>query len=458
VTVTDPNVSNLSCTPTVPVANLAPNGTITCTASHTVTQADVDAGSFFNQACVDDGAGGAAQACDDVTTPSSKNPHLTIDKTAAESSYNTVGQVIHYTIVARNDGNTTLTNVLVTDPNASNLSCTPSNPVASLAPNGTINCTASHTVTQADIDNGSFFNAACVDDGPNGAAQACDDVTTPSVKNPHLSILKTAEEANYSTVGQVIHYTIVATNDGNTTLTNVTITDPNAVLGTCTPAIPVASLAPNGTITCTATHTVTQADLTAGHYLNTACVDDGAGGAAQACDDVDVPAVVSKGHIFHTGVTCADYVSQNPSDELASGDYSVKSGKVNQVNPGVMFYYITIQAPSANFTVNVTQSNDKGWKPIPVQATNQVILYEANCSKSSKAVASVTASTQKATLTVTGATAGGTYIVGIKYSLSGLGGQSVSTPFPTVTYSFATNFNSDPVLPGSGDTIVLSPK
>ena len=39
---------------------------------------------------------------------------------------------------------------------------------------------------------------------------------------------------------------------------------------------------------CTASHTITQADIDAGHYLNTACVDDGAAGAAQACDDATV--------------------------------------------------------------------------------------------------------------------------------------------------------------------------
>jgi hypothetical protein len=59
---------------------------------------------------------------------------------------------------------------------------------------------------------------------------------------------------------------------------------------------------------------------------------------------------------------------------------------------------------------------------------------------------------------VTGATAGATYVVGIKYSLSGLAGQPVSSPFPTVTYSFATNFNGGSNLPSSGDTIVISPK
>src|SRR2546425_4591203 len=83
-----------------------------------------------------------------------------------------------------------------------------------------------------------------------------------------------------SAVGQVIHYTIVATNDGNTTLNNVTVTDANATLGTCTPANG-SSLASGASLTCTASHTVTQADIDAGSYFNQACVDDGPGGATQ---------------------------------------------------------------------------------------------------------------------------------------------------------------------------------
>src|SRR5436853_2188091 len=126
VTVSDPNASGLSCTPANGSA-LAPGATMTCTASHTITQADIDAGSYFNQACVDDGAGGAAQACDDVTTPGSQNPHLSITKVATESGYSAVGQDINYTIVATNDGNTTLPAVTVSDANAIGLTCTPAN-------------------------------------------------------------------------------------------------------------------------------------------------------------------------------------------------------------------------------------------------------------------------------------------------------------------------------------------
>ena len=40
--------------------------------------------------------------------PGAQNPHLAITKVATESSYNAVGQMIHYTIVATNDGNVTL--------------------------------------------------------------------------------------------------------------------------------------------------------------------------------------------------------------------------------------------------------------------------------------------------------------------------------------------------------------
>ena len=222
--------------------------------------------------------------------PSVQNPHLAISKTATEANYDAVGDVIHYTIVATNDGNVTLHNVTVTDPNVSNLSCTPATPVANLAPGASINCTATHTVTQADLDAGHYANTSCVDDGPAGAPQVCDSEDVPSVNAPHLSISKLATEANYDSVGDVINYTIVATNDGNVTLHNVTVTRSEREQPELYAGEPVANLAPGASISCTATHTVTQADIDAGHYANTSCVDDGPAGAPQACDSEDVPA------------------------------------------------------------------------------------------------------------------------------------------------------------------------
>ena len=274
-------------------------------------------------------------------------PALSIVKTSPTQSYDAVGDVITYQVVATNTGNTTLASVTITDANAVLGTCTPANG-SSLAPGATLTCAATHTVTQADIEAGHYLNTACVDDGPGGAVQVCDDVDVPAEQNPALSIVKTSPTQSYDAVGDVITYQVVATNTGNTTLASVTITDANAVLGTCTPANG-SSLAPGATLTCAATHTVTQADIDAGHYLNTACVDDGPGGAVQVCDDVDVPA------------------DQNPSILI------VKSPDTQTIDDG----------GTANFTITVTNNGN-----VTLTAVNVADALSPDCVRTSAALGS----------------------------------------------------------------------
>ena len=87
---------------------------------------------------------------------------------------------------------------------------------------------------------------------------------------PEITITKSAVRTAIQ--GKVklftIHFTI--TNTGNVTLTNVVVSDPNAVV-TCNGA--PYTLAPNATATCSATHTVTVADMNAGSIVNTASVE-----------------------------------------------------------------------------------------------------------------------------------------------------------------------------------------
>src|SRR5262249_1691036 len=156
-------------------------------------------------------AEGENVTCTFVNTPTPA-PALSIRKTTSDTTFSHVGDVLHYNIVATNTGNVTLPAVTITDQGAVLGTCTPANG-SSLAPGATMTCTATHAVTQADIDAGSYRNTACVDDGPGGAAQACDHVDVPPTQSPHLAIRKTATETGYNAVGQVIHYTIVATND-----------------------------------------------------------------------------------------------------------------------------------------------------------------------------------------------------------------------------------------------------
>jgi len=276
VSVADANATIGTCTPTIPVASLAPGGTITCAATHTATQADLDAGSVANVATASGTppSGPTTTGTSNiVTVPALQSISLTVVKSTSTANFSAVGNSITYSIVVTNSGNVTLTDVSVADANATLGTCSPTIPDASLAPGGTITCSATHTVTQGDLDAGSVANVATASGTPPTGpptSGTSNTVTVDAVQTPALTVVKSSPTTNYSAVGDTITYSVVATNSGNVTLTSVSVADANATLGTCTPAIPDASLAPGGTITCAATHVVTQADLDAGSVANVA--------------------------------------------------------------------------------------------------------------------------------------------------------------------------------------------
>jgi uncharacterized repeat protein (TIGR01451 family) len=93
-------------------------------------------------------------------------------------------------------------------------------------------CTVTSPNGGSTSNSGSFGISINLAEGENVTCTFSDS-PTPA---PHLAITKVATESGFSAVGDVIHYTIVATNDGNVTLAAVTVTDPNASGLTCTPA------------------------------------------------------------------------------------------------------------------------------------------------------------------------------------------------------------------------------
>ncbi len=201
-----------------------------------------------------------------MTVPAVQGPTLSITKAATETSFNAVGQTIHYTIVAKNEGNTTLAAVTVADPGVTGLACTPANGSA-LAPGASMTCTATHTVTQADLDAGHYANTACVDDGRAGRCSSAPPRTCRRCRRGVVDH-EGGDGDELQRGRAVLQYTIVAKNEGNTTLAAVTVADPGVTGLSCTPANG-SSLAPGASMSCTATHTVTQADIDAGHYANT---------------------------------------------------------------------------------------------------------------------------------------------------------------------------------------------
>ena len=88
-----------------------------------------------------------------------------------------MGDVIHYTITVENTGNVTLTNIVVSDPQAT----ISGSPIASLAPLATdSSVTATYTIVQADLDLGYFTNTATAtsDEGATGD----DDETVDAIR------------------------------------------------------------------------------------------------------------------------------------------------------------------------------------------------------------------------------------------------------------------------------------
>ena len=105
------------------------------------------------------------------------------------------GDVVTYTFSGKNTGSVTLHNVTVTDPmpGLSAVNCTPGTP-ATLAPNATISCTATYTVTQANVDAGSFSNTATIAglDPSNNPVSGSGGTTVSTLQVGTATLTKTA--------------------------------------------------------------------------------------------------------------------------------------------------------------------------------------------------------------------------------------------------------------------------
>ena len=340
INVTDPNADagSISCVPTAPF-ELAVGATASCVAQHTITQEELNAGFVENTATAtgsDPQFNPVMDESDDPDDPTNVDPDVDGDpddptltlltqsatmslvKTASTPTTTNgidigatdAGDMIDYTYLVTNTGNVTLANISITDPgptfngNAGSgtldaINCTPT----TLDPGEVATCTATYTLSQADVD-----NAAGITDGVSNTANASgddplganvdspDDTATTSIANdPELSMIKSAGtptvvngvDTGATDAGDTISYTYEVTNTGNVTMDNIVITDPgptfNGAVGTgtlsaitCAPA----TLAPGAISTCSATYTLSQADVD-----NAAGITDGVSNTANASGD-----------------------------------------------------------------------------------------------------------------------------------------------------------------------------
>lgn len=206
------------------------------------------------------------------------------------------GATATYTIVVRNNGPSAADGAKFTDPSVTNLTV---NSVTCGSATGSASCptvgnttvllmqstgiviptlpsggSVTFTVTGTAGASGSIVNTATVavpggTTDPTPGNNSATDTDTISDINPSLRVTKTASQTTYDTVGDSIEYTYVITNNGDVTLSApFTISDDKIAAVTC-PETPT-SLAPTESLTCTASHTITQANLDAGTLVNTA--------------------------------------------------------------------------------------------------------------------------------------------------------------------------------------------
>jgi gliding motility-associated-like protein/uncharacterized repeat protein (TIGR01451 family) len=237
---------------------------------------------------------GCSNSCDFVITVVDEGEFsiakslLSINGEPGITQYNAVGDVILYEILVENTGTVTLQDIAISDPNATTVS---GSPIASLEPGETAIVTASITVTQQHIDNGSISNTAsgltntiC---GP--ATATSNTVVVEAGYSGGLIVTKSADVETYSFVGDVITYTITVENASNFTINNVVVSDPlvnfESLIGT---------MEPGESQIFEVTYEISQDDLDAGSFTNVAAATglgpDGEGVSAE--DDETVNAVI----------------------------------------------------------------------------------------------------------------------------------------------------------------------
>ncbi|MDC7998426.1 DUF7507 domain-containing protein, partial [Gilvibacter sediminis] len=310
ITVTDPLVGTITFVDgdTDADGELDVDEVWTYTGSYTITQDDIDAGMVTNQALaqgtapdssvVEDESDDNSVLEDDPTvTDLCQEPAIAIVKTGIFVDGNgdncaDAGEIIEYTFVVTNEGNVSLSGITVTDPLVGTITFVDGDTDADgeLDVDETWTYTGTYTITPADIDAGEVVNQATAEGtAPNGsvvtdesgtAVDADDPTVTELCQNPAIAIVKTGlfvdgDGDDCADDGETIEYTFVVTNEGNVSLSGITVTDP--LVGTITfvdgDTDADGELDVDETWTYTGSYTITQDDIDAGEVENQATAE-----------------------------------------------------------------------------------------------------------------------------------------------------------------------------------------
>lgn len=264
-------------------------------------------------------------------------------------------------------------------------------------------------------------------------------------------------------VGDTLEYTVTATNDGPTKLTNVTVSDDlTGDIEICP-----GPLLPGATCILTTYYVVTMADLVNGTILNVGrAVSDQTepvvtGLNEQTTDPVEdiVEVEVSTtefGQLTPTGTTCDDYVGSSALDfrEFYSSqggviEYQVKKNVIFQTNPNVFFYYTGLsKSITDEGKVFIKQSvnpidgmMDGGWFDPAKNDVKLWLVTGGTCTQASASVDDIKIENGDVTVTISESLLpedDSYYVISVKYDTGSVKGKVV-TDSDSVHYTFSTN-------------------
>lgn len=153
---------------------------------------------------------------------------VAVTKTPTTPNFSVAGDTVTFDIVIENTGTTSLTNVSVSDPSANSLTCPGGLPIALLPPAGSVTCTATDTVSPAEVAAGTYSNTVTVSATAPGGVPVGPETATATVNRAQADLVtvKTRTSSDPTpAVGETVTFAITVTNNGPQTATNVTLDD-----------------------------------------------------------------------------------------------------------------------------------------------------------------------------------------------------------------------------------------
>jgi hypothetical protein len=276
------------------------------------------------------------------------------------------------------------------------------------------------------------------DDNNTAVSTACGDTgetSTISPVTPTITTLATAEVNLGSPISDTATISGLVNPDGTGTITFTAYSD-----NTCATSAFSSTVGP-----VTADGDYNSGNFTpvsAGTYYWIASFsgDGNNDPATTLCGDPGESSIVKqqvRSQITPTATTCSQF-SAGTSPTLDTLNYSVKKGLISQVDPGVFFYWIKVDAVAGanSFTIDqdITSANFSTY----FAKTSGSALFTSSCVKVNSATITQSGLPLNGDVTVSfNASSAGTYIIGIKYDSGSVKGVAPPTGTGIATYTFS---------------------